>query len=135
MKKEFMYCFQVDKMTVFEVCYYTLSDNPVPYFATSAARFIRSKRDYAECGQAQKNVLARHSLARRFFEKWDHLHLADLTPEQYAEICADIEKLKEKYNYIEEVRDSFRGANYNIPFYKIVELSKLTPKWKARATA
>lgn len=128
--KEFMYVFQIDKMTVFEVSYYTLGGNKAPYFTTEAARFIRSKRDYAECGQAQKNLLSARSCARRFFDKWDHLHLSDLTKEEYAGIYADIEEMKEKYNYIEEIRDTFSGTYYNIPFYKIVELSKFTPKWK-----
>ena len=138
--KEFMYAFQIDKMTVFEVSYYTLGSNKAPHFATEAARFIRSKRDYAECGQAQKRVLVPGSLARHFYDKWDYLHLHVLTSEKYAEICADIENLKAKYNYIEDVRDSFKGVSYgcmapHIPFYKIVELSKLMPKWKERATA
>lgn len=135
--KEFMYCFQIDKMTVFEVEYYTLSTNKTPHFSTSAARFIRSKRDYSECGQAQ-HILPRHSAARRFYEKWDHLHLHDLTPEEYAEMIADIEVLKARYNYIEDVRECFGQSagcyKTHIPFSQIVELSKLTPK-KARITA
>ena len=105
--KEFMYCFQIDKMTVFEVRFYTLSTNKTPYFSTSAARFIRSKRDYSQCGQAQKSVLPLHSAARRFYDKWDRLHLHNLTPEEYAEMIADIEDLKARYNYIEDVRDCF----------------------------
>lgn len=44
--KEFMYCFQISKLIVFEVEYYTLGGNKAPYFSTSAAEFIRSKRDY-----------------------------------------------------------------------------------------
>lgn len=134
--KEFMYCFQIDKMTVFEVEYYTLSTNKTPHFSTSAARFIRSKRDYSECGQAQ-HILPRHSAAHRFYEKWDHLHLHDLTPEEYAEMIADIEALKAHYNYIEDVRECFGQSagcyKTHIPFNQIVELSKLTPK-KAQIT-
>ena len=136
--KEFMYCFQIDKMTVFEVRFYTLSTNKTPYFSTSAARFIRSKRDYSQCGQAQKSVLPLRSAARRFYDKWDRLHLHNLTPEEYAEIIADIEELKDRYNYIEDVRDCFgRSAGCyktGIPFYEVVELSKLTPK-KAQISA
>ena len=136
--KEFMYCFQIDKMTVFEVRFYTLSTNKTPYFSTSAARFIRSKRDYSQCGQAQKSVLPLHSAARRFYDKWDRLHLHNLTPEEYAEMIADIEELKARYNYIEDVRDCFgRSAGCyktGIPFYEVVELSKLTPK-KAQISA
>lgn len=130
--KEFMYCFQIDKMTVFEIEYYTLSNNKSPYFSTSAAQFIRSKRDYSRCGQCQKDILPRHSAARRFYDKWDRLHLHDLTPEEYEEMTADIEALKARYNYIEDVRDCFgRSAGCyktHLSFYEIVELSKLTPK-------
>lgn len=34
--KEFMYCFQISKLIVFEVEYYTLGGNKAPYFSTSA---------------------------------------------------------------------------------------------------
>lgn len=30
--KEFMYCFQISKLIVFEVEYYTLGNNKTPYF-------------------------------------------------------------------------------------------------------
>lgn len=136
--KEFMYCFQLDKMTVFEVSFYTLSTNTTPHFSTSAARFIRSKRDYSECGQAQERLLPKHSAARRFYDKWDRLHLHNLTPEEYEEMTADIEELKARYNYIEDVRDCFgRSAGCyktHLSFHEIVELSKLTPK-KAQKSA
>lgn len=129
--KEFMYCFQIDKMTVFEVNFYTLSTNKTPYFSTSAARFIRSKRDYSTCGQCQKDVLPKKSVAYRFYDKWDHLHLRNLTPKEYTEIIAHIELLKSRYNYIEDIREQFgESVNCYIPFYKVVELSKQTPKWK-----
>lgn len=131
--KEFMYCFQISKLIVFEVEYYTLGGNKAPYFSTSAAEFIRSKRDYNRCGQAQRELLPKRSPARRFFEKWDHCHLHDLTPAEYEEITADIEQLKARYNYIEDVRDTFRGSRSSIPFYKVVELSKQTPKKKGAA--
>lgn len=131
--KEFMYCFQISKLIVFEVEYYTLGGNKAPYFSTSAAEFIRSKRDYSRCGQAQRELLPKRSPARRFFEKWDYCHLHDLTPAEYEEITADIEQLKARYNYIEDVRDTFRGSRSSIPFYKIVELSKQTPKKKGVA--
>lgn len=136
--KEFMYCFQLDKMTVFEVEYYTLSTNTTPHFSTSAARFIRSKRHYSECGQAQERLLSKHSAARRFYDKWNRLHLHNLTPEEYAEMTTDIEALKARYNYIEDVRDCFgRSAGCyktHLSFHDIVELSKLTPK-KAQKSA
>lgn len=130
--KEFMYCFQIDKMTVFEVYFYTLSTNTTPYFSTSAAQFIRSKRDYSSCGQAQERVLPKHSIAKRFYDKWDYLHLHNLTKEEYTEIMADIEKLKNRYNYIEDIRECFGQSvgcyKTHISFHEIVELSKLTPK-------
>ena len=44
MKKEFKILFQINKMVLFEVSYYTLGNNNNPYFTTSAMRFIRSKR-------------------------------------------------------------------------------------------
>lgn len=130
--KEFMYCFQIDKMTVFEVYFYTLSTNKTPHFSTSAAQFIRSKRDYDVCGQAQERVLPKHSAARRFYDKWDYLHLHNLTQEEYAEIMADIEELQNRYNYIEDIRDCFGKSagcyKTHISFHEIVELSKQTPK-------
>lgn len=130
--KEFMYCFQIDKMTVFEVEYYTLNTNKTPYFSTSAAQFIRSKRDYSTCGQCQERVLPKHSIARRFYEKWNHLHLHNLIKEEYREMLADIEKLKARYNYIEDIRECFGQSagcyKTSIPFYEVVELSKQTPK-------
>lgn len=131
--KEFMYCFQISKMIVFEVEYYTLGSNKAPYFSTSAAEFIRSKRDYNRCGQAQAALLPKGSPARRFWQKWDPMHLKDLTPAQYEEITADIEQLKARYNYIEDVRDTFRDSRSSIPFYEVVELSKREPKKKGVA--
>lgn len=136
--KEFMYCFQIDKMTVFNVSFYTLSTNKTPYFSTSAAQFIRSKRDYDTCGQCQERVLPKNSIARHFFDKWDKLHLKNLTQNEYVEIIADIEELKDVYNYIEDVRECFgesvRCYKTQIPFDEIVKLSKLTPK-KIQKTA
>lgn len=136
--KEFMYCFQVDRMTVFEVSFFTLSDNKAPYFSTSAGRFIRSKRDYERCGQAQPDLLPEGSAARRFYDKWDRLHLHNLTPEERAAMVADIEDLKACYNFIEDVRDCFGQSagcyKTHIPFSEIVELSKQEPK-KAQKTA
>jgi hypothetical protein len=134
--KEFMYCFQISKMIVFEVEYYTLGSNKAPYFSTSAAKFIRSKRDYSTCGQAQSALLPKGSPARRFWQKWNPLHLKDLTPAEYEEMTADIEQLKARYNYIEDVRDCFGQSagcyKTHIPFYEVVELSKQTPKAKQK---
>ena len=89
--KEFMYVFQISKLITFEVNFYTLGTNSAPYFSTSAYEFCRSKLDYTRGGQAQRDLLPKFSPARRFFEKWDHCHLHDLTPAEYEEIAADIE--------------------------------------------
>lgn len=130
--KEFMYCFQIDRMTVFEVDFYTLSTNKEPHFSTSAARFIRSKRDYSQGGQAQERILPKGSPAYRFYNKWDRLHLQNLTQDEYTEIMKDIEELKARYNYIEDLRDCFGQSagcyKTHIPFCDIVELSKMEPK-------
>jgi hypothetical protein len=132
--KEFMYCFQIDKTAVFEVEYYTLSTNKSPYFSTSASRFIRSKRDFSECGQAQERLLPKGSAARRFWKKWDKCHLKELTRAEYEELTADIETLKARYNYIEDVRECFGQSagcyKTHLSFDEIVKLSKLTPKKK-----
>lgn len=56
--KEFMYCFQISKLIVFEVEYYTLGTNSAPYFSTSANEFCRSKLDYTRGGQAQRESVA-----------------------------------------------------------------------------
>lgn len=132
--KEFMYVFQISKLITFEVEFYTLGTNSAPYFSTSANEFCRSKRDYTRCGQAQRDLLPKFSPARRFFEKWDHCHLHDLTPAEYEEVTADIEKLKERYNYIKDVRDCFGQSagcyKTHISFYDIVKLSKMEPKKK-----
>ena len=135
--KEFMYVFQISKLITFEVNFYTLGTNSAPYFSTSANEFCRSKRDYTRGGQAQRDLLPKCSPARRFFEKWDRCHLHNLTAAEYEEVTADIEKLKERYNYIEDVRDCFGQSagcyRTHIPFYEVVELSKLTPKKKGVA--
>lgn len=123
MKREFKYVFQITKMVTFEVEYYTLGSNSSPHFSTSANEFIRSKRDYNRCGQAQNDLLTKGE-ARQFFEKWDELHLKDLTENQYNELLDDIEILKDKYNYIEKNKDTFKGVYDNFSFYQIVELSK-----------
>lgn len=44
-----------------------------------------------------------------------------------------IEELKTRYNYIEDIRDTFRGSRSSIPFYDIVKLSKMEPKKKGGA--
>ena len=126
MKKEFKILFQINKMVLFEVSYYILGNNNNPYFTTSAMRFIRSKRGYCMCGQCQKNVLEGKSL--KFFNKYEYLHLKDLTTEEYNNIIEDIQELKENYNYIEVVRDTFKGSYYDFGFSQEKELSMLKAK-------
>lgn len=120
-KPYFHYVFQINKMVVFNVNYYLLGSNRTPHFATSAVLFIRSKRGFAEGGQCQESVLPKDSLAYQFYTKWDICHLQDLTDEQYNDLCADIELLKEQYNYVYSAYD-------NINFEREVELSKMPLK-------
>lgn len=128
MKKEFISAFQITRMIVFEVSYYTCGNNKNPYFTTSANVFMRNKRDYNSCGQCQKDVLPKGSYAKEFFNKWDSKHLSDLTNDEYIEMMADLEQLKETYNNIYIERDTFRNQNSNISFYKIKELSMMKQK-------
>ena len=126
---EFLMAFQISKLIIFEVEYYTLSTNSTAHFTTSACEFIRSKRDYSCCGQAQDHLLPQGSKAREFWEKWDVKHLHDLSPEEHTELLSDIEELKKHYNYISRDLDiSQRPYNPRISFYNLVELSKQTPK-------
>jgi len=135
--KEFMYCFQLDKLTVFEVCYYTLSTNSTADFTITAARFSRSKRDYNWYGREREIIPSKHQEALHFYDRWERLHLHKLTLEEYKEIAADIETLKVKYNYIEDVRDCFGKSagceKTGFSFSEIVELSKLKPKEKKKS--
>ena len=59
MKQEFNIAFQIDKMTIFNVTYYTLGSNSSAHFSTNASKFVRNKRDFVV-----KNCLL-HSIRRR----------------------------------------------------------------------
>ena len=122
-KTEFHYAFQVSRMIIFEVDYYTLGSNKEPYFATSAAEFNRPKSDYNSSGQAQESLLKGFPTAYNFYKKWDPYHLKDLTDEQYEELVKDIERLKQKYNYVEQKKDTFAGSDSGISFYQARNLS------------
>lgn len=124
MKKEFKYCFQITKLIMFEVEYYTLGSNKSPYFVTEANEFFKNKKDYKSGGQAQDRLLPKNSIARQFWEKWDKEHLKDLSNDKYREIIKDIEELKEKYNYIGYIKDTFKGGYEDFSFEQIVLLSK-----------
>lgn len=131
MMKEFQAVFQISKTIIFKVRYYTLLSNTTPHFSTSAAQFCRNKRDYSQCGQAQKSLLPPCSAAMRFFKKWDAYHLKSLTQTQYDEMRADLEELKAKYNYLyEELDENQRPYNPSFGFYRLAEWSKQNPKKK-----
>lgn len=114
--KEFKLSFQLSKKEIFEVSYYTCGNNSRPYFTTSGGIFNQPKSDWNQCGQCQEEF-KHHTAAYNFYKKWDIMHLQDLTNEQYNEIVADIEILKQKYNWINSQR-----------FSDIREFSKQMPK-------
>lgn len=124
-RREFISTFRITRMIVFNVSYYTLGSNKTPHFTTSASVFTRNKRDYTQCGQCQKDVLPKGSVARKFFMKWDEKHLSDLNDSEYDELMKDMEELKEEYLHIYKERDTFRNQNSNIPFYEVKELSMM----------
>ena len=114
-KLQFNYTFQITKKVIFEVSYYTLGSNKNPYFSTSAAQFNQPKTDFKRCGQCQEDVLFDN--AKKFYFKYDSLHLMDLNDEQYQNIINDIELLKDQYNWID-----------NQKFYNQKDLSKMELK-------
>lgn len=128
MKEEFKYYFQITKLVIFGVEYYTLGNNENPYFATKANEFFKNKRDYKRCGQAQDQLLPENSIARQFWKKWDKKHLKDLSDDEYREVVKDIEELKEKYNYIGYIKDTFKGKDEDFSFREKVLLSKINLK-------
>ncbi|MEE3344326.1 MAG: hypothetical protein VZS44_09570 [Bacilli bacterium] len=121
---EFNYAFQLTKKIIFNVSYHTVGSNDYPYFSTSADEFNQPKTDYNRCGQCQPELCM--GLALHFYEKWDYLHCKKIENEaQFNELIEDIEELKNKYNYIEEIADDHVN---DISFNRIRELSKLNPK-------
>lgn len=127
--KEFISVFQLSKMIVFEVEYYTLLTNEHPNFTTSANRFNQPKTDWSEGGQAQDRLLKGFPTAMAFYKKWDKHHLHELTPELYNEMVRDLLKLCRTYNHIiRELDESKRPYNPRFAFYDLKEWSKQTPK-------
>ena len=127
--KEFNACFQMSKMILFNVSYYTLGGNQSPYFATSACEFVRNKRDFCRVGQCQENLLKEFPEAYSFYKKWDVFHLKQLTQEQYGEMRKDLCILEQKYNNLFlEMEDGIKLNPDRFGFYQLVELSKQTPK-------
>ena len=130
--KEFQAVFQLSKTIIFEVNFYTLSTNQTPHFSTSAAQFARNKKDFTRCGQSQMELTKGFLTARRFFLKWDKHHLHNLTPAQYEELQADLQTLKERYNFIyEELDESRRPYSPHFSFYRLAEWTKQDPRKKA----
>lgn len=122
MKKEFHAIFKINKMTVFNVSYYTLGTNEKPHFTTSACVFIRSKRDWSRCGQCQDAVLPA-GRAKAFYKKWDYMHLKDLTQEQYDEMRKDLDVLLDYYK--SEIKEyQGKADDVGFSFYSAVKLSK-----------
>lgn len=126
-KYEFMYAFQITRKIIFEVNYYTLGSNPSPHFSTSAVEFNQPKTDYDRGGQCQEDVLPAGP-AKEFYTKWDYCHLHDLNDTQWQEVVDDIERLKQRYNYIEEISDTFAGSRTHISFGRIKDLSMMNVK-------
>ena len=126
-KTEFHAMFEITRNIIFEVAYYTLGSNSNAHFTTSANLLNRPKSDYKQCGQAQESLLPQGSPARLFYEKWDKLHLSDLTEAEHEDLAFDLEVLALRYN-----SEIFSNRLDHIPFYKVVELSKqiLKPKPK-----
>lgn len=127
--KEFNACFQMSKMILFNVSYYTLGNNQSPYFSTSAYEFVRNKRDFCRAGQAQEILLQGYPEAYNFYKKWDIFHLKQLTQEQYNEMRKDLCILEQKYNNLFlEMEDGIKLKPDRFGFYQLVEFSKQTPK-------
>ena len=111
---DFHYCFKVSRKVVFKVNYYRLGGNKFKRFSTSAAQLNHINSDYNHCGQAQESLLPINSKAMNFYQKWDFMHIKDLSARQHAEILKDIEDLKQQYPHIQ--KDS------EIGFYSIANL-------------
>ena len=127
--KEFNACFQMSKMILFNVSYYTLGDNQNPYFSTSAYEFVRNKRDFCRAGQAQEILLNEFPEAYSFYKKWDVFHLKQLTQEQYDEMRKDLCVLEQKYNNLFlEMEDGIKLKPDHFSFCQLVEFSKQTPR-------
>lgn len=127
--QEFIAVFQLSKTIIFEVQYYTLGTNGKPHFATAASRFAKNKKGYTECGQAQDYLTRGFISAWNFYKKWDKHHLHDLTPAQYEELQADLQKLKARYNFMyKELDAAKRPYDTHFSFYHLAEWTKQAPK-------
>ena len=131
---EFQAVFQITRLVLFSVNYYTLGENSHPYFATSAQKYIRSKRDISHGGQCQDDVLP-VGKARQFYKKWDRCHLKDLSESEYEEMRADLQVLMDTYNYIIDERETFAHTHYAIGSLREYELSMCPLKKANKKTA
>ena len=127
-KKEFHMVFQLSKLILFEVEYYTVANNPSADFSTSAELFMRNKKDFERCGQCQEDLLVNYPEAMAFYKKWDVHHLHDLSDEAYSEMVTDLAVLGAKYNYMlkEHIKGKTPVGGYT--FDALVEFSKNKPK-------
>lgn len=100
-----IYTFRIKKKNFFTVKFGDLKVHTQrPYFSTSGGVLNYGRSDYDRCGQCQDAVLSKGSITKAFYDKWDSLHLKALTEKQYKELLEDLEKLKEKYSFIESDR-------------------------------
>lgn len=127
-KKEFHIVFQLSKLILFEVEYYTLGNNKSPHFSTSAEQFMRNKKDFERCGQCQNDLLVNYPEAMAFYKKWDVHHLHDLSDEAYSEMVTDLVPLTAKYNYMLKEHKDSPILSYGFSFTSLVEFSKNKPK-------
>ena len=120
--KEFKFSFQLSKIAILTICYYKLVENESAEFTISVTVLRGAKGDGAVARFVNKFNMCGHckegyGAAKFFVDKFNSLHNECLNEMQYNEIVAEIEILKQKYNWIES--ESFN---------KIVSMSKLTPK-------
>ena len=69
----------------FEVEYKYINGNRAPYFSTTYD------------GWQNQEEMSQDELAYQFYQKWNVLHMVELTLEEYAEMKADVEELKKHY--------------------------------------
>jgi hypothetical protein len=141
---KFLAVFQLSRTEVFEVEYKDFG-NQKPFLSTSCSVFNRSKTDYVQYGQCQKDILYpcsvegknepdhtvkhdRYAPARNFFEFWDSYHLKGLSDELHEKLMKDVEILKEAYNhtYSEEVK--IVGSLNGFGFHTARKLTMQNPK-------
>lgn len=126
LRTEFHYAFQITRLNILFVDYYTLGGNRHPYYATSAWEYCRSKMGVTRAGQCQGHATRGYS--RRFWKEFDHLHLRDLSGAEYVLLLSRLEDLKARYNHISEKRRTFAGTSYHLPDWKVRELSMMDLK-------